>query len=51
MKVRLDAVITEIAETLDVNLMRHDPNFATLPRFQRMHCIIPAHLRIKRTIF
>jgi hypothetical protein len=39
MKVRIDAVIAEIARTLDVNLLKHDSNFATLPRPQRMHFI------------
>jgi len=40
MKVKLDALIAEIAGTLDVNLLRQDPNFATLPRPQRMHFIV-----------
>jgi hypothetical protein len=39
MKVRIDAVIAEIARTLDVNLLRQDSNFETLPRPQRMHFI------------
>jgi hypothetical protein len=40
MNVRLDALIAEIARTLDVSLLRHDPRFATLPRPQRMHLIV-----------
>ena len=40
MKVKLDAIIAEIAETLDTNLLRHDPNFAALPRFHRMHFLM-----------
>jgi hypothetical protein len=45
MKVRVDAVIAEIARTLDVNLLRQDPNFEALPRFQRMHFIMAALVR------
>lgn len=40
MTVRLDAIIAEIAITLDTNLLRHDPNFANLPRPQRRHLIM-----------
>ena len=40
MKVKLDAIVAEIAGALDFNLLEHAPNFATLPRFHRMHYII-----------
>jgi hypothetical protein len=40
MKTRLDALIAEIAQILDVNLLRHDPELATLPRSQRLHFIM-----------
>ncbi|MCK1546750.1 hypothetical protein IVA98_22795 [Bradyrhizobium sp. 160] len=39
MDVRLDAIIAEIARTLDASLLMHDPEFANLPRSQRMHLI------------
>jgi hypothetical protein len=45
MKVRVDAVIAEIARTVDVNLLRQDPNFEALPRFNRMHFIMAALVR------
>lgn len=37
MNVRLDAIIAEIARTLDLSLLMHDPEFANLPKPQRMH--------------
>lgn len=40
MNVRLDAIVTEIATILDFSLLRHDPEFADLPLFQRMHLIM-----------
>src|SRR3979411_867657 len=39
MKVRLDAVMTEIAANIDANLLEYDSNFAALPRFNRLHFI------------
>ena len=39
MKIRLDAVMAEIAGTIDVNLLEYDSNFADLPRFNRLHFI------------
>ncbi|RXH02193.1 hypothetical protein [Bradyrhizobium vignae] len=39
MDVKLDAVIAEIARTLDLSLLMHDREFATLPKPQRMHFI------------
>jgi hypothetical protein len=39
MKVRIDAVMAEIARTLDYNLLNANPAFAKLPRFNRMHFI------------
>jgi hypothetical protein len=39
MKVKLDAVMAEIAGTIDVNLLEYDSNFAALPRFNRLHFI------------
>jgi hypothetical protein len=45
MKVRIDAVIAEIARTLDVNLLRQDPNFAALLRPHRMHFIFRSLVR------
>lgn len=39
MKVRLDAVIAEIAGSIDVNILIRHPSFADLPRFHRMHFI------------
>jgi hypothetical protein len=42
MEVRLDAVIGEIAETVDSSLLRAEPNFTTLPRPNRMHLILLA---------
>jgi hypothetical protein len=40
MNVRLDTIITEIAAILDFSLLRHDPEFDDLPRFNRMHLIM-----------
>jgi hypothetical protein len=40
MNIRLDAVIAEIAGNIDLNLLMQDPDFAELPRFQRMHFIV-----------
>lgn len=45
MKVRLDALIAEIAETINVNLLMRDPNFAALPRFNRLHFILRSLVR------
>jgi hypothetical protein len=45
MKVRLDAVIAEIAGTLDLRLLRQDPKFANLWRPHRMHLIMPSLAR------
>ncbi|MDO8396553.1 MAG: hypothetical protein Q7T45_01915 [Bradyrhizobium sp.] len=45
MKVKLDAIVAEIAGALDFNLLEHAPNFATLPRFHRMHYIMGALVR------
>jgi hypothetical protein len=42
MKVRLDAVMVEIAGTIDANLLECDSNFASLPRFNRLHFIFRA---------
>jgi hypothetical protein len=39
MKVKLDAVMAEIAGTIDANLLEYDSNFAALPRFNRLHFI------------
>jgi hypothetical protein len=39
MKVRLDAVMAEIAGTIDAHLLEYDSNFASLPRFNRLHFI------------
>ncbi|SCB46873.1 hypothetical protein GA0061098_101213 [Bradyrhizobium shewense] len=39
MDVKFDAIIAEIARTLDLSLLMHDPEFATLPKPQRMHFI------------
>lgn len=39
MDVKLDAIIAEIARTLDLSLLKHEPEFANLPRAQRMHFI------------
>ena len=47
MKVKLDAIVAEIAGALDFNLLEHAPNFATLPRFHRMHYIMGALVRIR----
>ena len=40
MKIRVDAVIAEIAENIDAALLEHEPDFAALPRFNRMHFIL-----------
>jgi hypothetical protein len=40
MDVKLDAIIAEIARTLDLRLLIHDPEFATLPKPQRMHFVM-----------
>jgi hypothetical protein len=40
MKIRLDAVIAEIARNIDLNLLMQYPDFAELPRFHRMHFIV-----------
>lgn len=40
MKVRIDAIVADIATILDVSLLRHDPELADLPRFQRLHLIM-----------
>ncbi|TFW57600.1 hypothetical protein CT676_29405 [Bradyrhizobium sp. MOS001] len=40
MKVRVDAIVAEIANVLDISLLRHDPEYADLPRFNRMHLIM-----------
>jgi hypothetical protein len=45
MKVRLDALIAEIARTLDVDLLRRDPNFVSLFRPHRMHYIVASLVR------
>jgi len=39
MDVKLDAIIAEIARTLDLSLLMHDPEFAHLPKPQRLHFI------------
>src|SRR6202048_4818417 len=39
MKVRLDAVMAEIAANIDANLLEYDSNFAALPRFNRLYFI------------
>lgn len=39
MKVKLDAVMAEMAATIDANLLEYDSNFAALPRFNRLHFI------------
>lgn len=39
MDVKLDAIIAEIARTLDLSLLMHDPEFAALPKPQRLHFI------------
>ncbi|MDI3561721.1 hypothetical protein [Bradyrhizobium sp. Arg816] len=39
MDVKLDAIIAEIARTLDLSLRMQDPEFATIPKPQRMHFI------------
>lgn len=39
MDVKLDAIIAEIARTIDHSLLMHDPEFAQLPKPQRMHFI------------
>jgi hypothetical protein len=39
MDVKLDAIIAEIARTLDLSLLIHDPEFAIIPKPQRMHFI------------
>jgi len=39
MDVKLDAIIAEIARTLDLSLLMHDPEFADIPKPQRMHFI------------
>jgi hypothetical protein len=39
MKVRVDAVMAEMAGTIDGNLLEYDSNFAALPRFNRLHFI------------
>ncbi|MGY4368440.1 hypothetical protein ACVW1A_004505 [Bradyrhizobium sp. LB1.3] len=39
MDVKLDAIIAEIARTLDLSLLLHDPEFADLPKPQRLHFI------------
>src|SRR5580704_7196697 len=40
MKIRLDAVIAEIAASIDAELLEHDSDFAALPRFNRLHFIL-----------
>ena len=45
MKVRLDAVMAEIAGTIDANILEYDPGFASLPRFNRLHFIFRALAR------
>jgi hypothetical protein len=40
MKIRLDAVIAEIAASIDAELLEHDSDFAPLPRFNRLHFIL-----------
>jgi len=49
-KVRLDAVMAEIAANIDANLVEYDSNFALLPRFNRLHFIFCslAHCDIAR---
>lgn len=39
MDVKLDAIIAEIARTLDLCLLIHDPEFEMIPKPQRMHFI------------
>lgn len=39
MDTKLDAIIAEIARTLDFSLLMHDPEFSTIPKPQRMHFI------------
>jgi hypothetical protein len=39
MKIRLDALIAEIAANIDANLLEYDSNFAALPRFNRLSFI------------
>jgi hypothetical protein len=40
MDVKLDAIIAEIARTLDLSLLIHDPEFEIIPKPQRMHFIM-----------
>jgi hypothetical protein len=40
MEVRLDALVAEIAETVDSSLLREEPNFSTLQRPNRMYMIL-----------
>jgi hypothetical protein len=47
MKVRVDAIVAETATILDVSLLRHDPEFADLPRYNRMHLIMTCLARRK----
>ncbi|WP_145984377.1 hypothetical protein [Bradyrhizobium nitroreducens] len=45
MKVRVDAIVAEIANVLDISLLRHNPEFADLPRSNRMHLIMSCMAR------
>ena len=40
MKIRLDAVIAEIAGSIDAEILEYDSDFAALPRFNRLHFIL-----------
>lgn len=49
MKVKLDAIVAEIANAVVSDLLEHDPRFEQLPRPERMHLIV-AMLRDRRLV-
>lgn len=40
MKVKLDAIVAEIAANIDAELLEYNSEFAALPRFNRLHFIL-----------
>lgn len=45
MKIRLDAVIAEIAGSIDAQILECEPRYEALPRFNRLHFILRALAR------
>jgi len=40
MEVKLDAIVAEIVENIDFELLEGDPKFDSLPRSQRIHLVL-----------